>query len=302
MRAVVLTTYGGPEVLTVREVPEPDGPGPDGVLVRSAAVAVNPVDLQTRAGLHTERTPSGPPMILGWDLAGTVTAVGEAVTGFAVGDHVVAMSAQLATGRGTHAESVALPADAIAHAPSSVPLSDAAGLPLAGLTAWQALGLLALPERSSVLITGALGAVGGLAVQLARRRGLTVVAHIRSAREAEQARALGAERVVDERCLPDAGVDGLLETAGLPRAITAVRDGGRAVSIVPTRVPTPERGIEVAVSYVEQSGADLATLCALVDAGELRLRTARRLGFADAAEAHRLLAAGGVRGKLVLLP
>lgn len=302
MRAVVLSTYGGPERLSVSELPEPAAPDPDGVLIRTAAAAVNPVDLQTRAGLHAGHSAFHPPMVLGWDLAGTVTAVGGAVTGFRVGDRVVAMSAQMATGRGTYAEVVALPADIVAHAPSSVPLTVAAGLPLAGLTARQALDRLALPEGSSVLVTGAVGSVGGLAVQLARRRGLTVVAQVRSARDEEQARALGAHRVVDEANLPAASLDGLLETAGLPGAIGAVRDGGRAVSIVPTRAPAAERGVQVVVSHVEQDGRGLAELAALVDAGELRLRTAQELAFADASEAHRRLAAGGVRGKLLLLP
>ncbi|WP_448316089.1 NADP-dependent oxidoreductase [Streptomyces sp. CO7] len=302
MRAVVLSTYGGPERLSVSETPEPVAPDLDGVLIRTAAAAVNPVDLQTRAGRHAGHSGFQPPMVLGWDLAGTVTAVGGAVTDFRVGDRVVAMSAQMATGRGTYAEVVALPADIVAHAPASVPLTDAAGLPLAGLTARQALDLLALPEKGSVLVTGAVGSVGGLAVQLARRRGLTVVAQVRSARDEEQARALGADRVVDEANLPVAGVDGLLETAGLPGAIGSVRDGGRAVSIVPTRAPAAERGVQVAVSHVEQDGRGLSELAALVDAGELRLRTADEFSFADASEAHRRLAAGGVRGKLLLLP
>ncbi|MFF8591843.1 NADP-dependent oxidoreductase [Streptomyces sp. NPDC015220] len=302
MRAVVLTTYGGPERLSVSEVPEPATPDPDGVLIRTAAAAVNPVDLQTRAGRHAEHSAFRPPMVLGWDVAGTVTAVGDAVTGLRVGDRVVAMSAQMATGRGTYAETVALPADIVAPAPDSVALTDAAGLPLAGLTARQALDLLALPEGATVLVTGAAGSVGGLAVQLARLRGLTVVAQVRSVRDEDRVRALGADRVVDAARRPVADVDGLLETAGLPEAIGAVRDGGRAVSIVPTRVPAAERGIQVAVSHVEQDGPGLSALASLVDGGELELRTARELGFEDAPEAHRLLAAGGVRGKLLLLP
>ncbi|MGW7425178.1 NADP-dependent oxidoreductase [Streptomyces sp. NPDC054813] len=302
MRAVVLTTYGGPERLSVSDVPEPAVPEPDGVLVRVAAAAVNPVDLQTRAGAHAEHSAFRPPMILGWDVAGTVTAVGDDVTGFRVGDPVVAMSAQMATGRGTYAETVALPADIVAPAPASVPLTTAAGLPLAALTARQALDALALPDGATLLVTGALGAVGGLAVQLARLRGLTVVAQVRSARDEDHARALGADRVVSAARIPVPGVDGLLETAGLPEAIGAVRDNGRAVSVVPTRVPAAERGIHVAVSHVEQDGPGLAALGSLVDGGGLRLRTAKELGFEDAPEAHRLLAAGGVRGKLLLLP
>ncbi|MFD4681704.1 NADP-dependent oxidoreductase [Streptomyces sp. NPDC058461] len=305
MRAVVLTTYGGPEHLAVSDVPEPGAPEPDGVLVRTAAAAVNPVDLQTRAGLHRGHSAVGPPMVLGWDVSGTVTAVGAEVTRFRVGDRVVAMSAQMATGRGTYAEAVALPEDLVAPAPASVPLTEAAGLPLAGLTARQALDLLALPPGASRLVQGAVGAGGGLAAQLARLRGLTVAAQVRSAADAERARALGAERVLvgaDPADLPSGAFDGLLETAGLPGAVAAVRDDGRAVSIVPTRVPAAERGIRPVVSYVEQDGTGLAVLSGLVDRGDLTLRTAKALGFEEAGEAHRLLAAGGVRGKLLLLP
>ncbi|MEZ3182997.1 NADP-dependent oxidoreductase [Streptomyces pimonensis] len=302
MRAVVLTTYGGPEHLSVRDVPEPATPQPDFVLIRTAAAAVNPVDLQTRAGLHAGHSAFGPPMVLGWDLAGTVTAVGSEITDLRVGDRVVAMSAQMATGRGTYAETVALPADIVARAPASLALTHAAALPLAGLTARQALDALALPEGSSVLITGAVGSVGGLAVQLARLRGLSVVAQVRSLGDEDEARALGADRVVDPDSLPEAEVDGLLETAGSPQAIRAVRDGGRAVSIVPTRVPAAERGIQVTVSHVEQDGPGLSALARLVDDGQVQLRIAREFAFEAAAEAHRTLAAGGARGKLLLLP
>ncbi|MFE4513113.1 NADP-dependent oxidoreductase [Kitasatospora sp. NPDC056783] len=306
MRAVVLSAYGGPEQLTVSHVPEPAAPDASVLLVRVAAAGVNPVDLQTRTGLHAGHSALQPPMILGWDVAGTVVAVGDDVTAFRPGDRVVAMSAQMATGRGTYTEMVALPADIAAPAPASVPLTTAAGLPLAGLTAQQALDALGLPEGATLLVTGAVGSVGGSAVQLARLRGLRVVAQVRRAADADEARALGAHEVtVGTAEAPPAGgpaVDGLLETAGLAQAIGAVRDGGRAVSIVPRRPPAAERGITVTVNHVEQDGARLAALTALVDRGALRLRTAREYGFDDAAEAHRSLAGGGVRGKLLLVP
>ncbi|MFD9434899.1 hypothetical protein [Streptomyces sp. NPDC060002] len=156
------------------------------------------------------------------------------------------MSAQVATGRGTYAETVALPAGIVAPAPVSVPLTAAAGLPPAGLTAWQALDALALPEGATLLVTGAVGSVGGLAVQLARLRGLTVVAHVRTAGDIERARALGAARVVvgeDASGLPSGAVDALPETAGLPRAVAAVRDGGRVVSVLLSGVPVTEHSI-----------------------------------------------------------
>ncbi|GGY12488.1 NADP-dependent oxidoreductase [Streptomyces minutiscleroticus] len=305
MRAVVLTLYGGPDRLKVSHVEEPQAPGPDDLLIRTAAAAVNPVDLQTRAGLHARRSLLQPPMVLGWDVSGTVTAVGGRVTAFRPGDRVVAMSAQMATGRGTYAETVTVASAVAAPAPVSVPLVTAAGLPLAGLTALQALDVLALPEGAVLLVTGAAGSVGGTAVQLARLRGLTVLAHVRTGQDAEQVRELGAHHVVvGGELLTASGprADALLETAGLPQAIGAVRDHGRAVSIVPTRVPVAERGIEVSVSHVEQDGARLAELTGLLDRGALRLRFSKEIGFDDACEAHRLLEAGGVRGKLLLVP
>ncbi|MBK3643348.1 MULTISPECIES: NADP-dependent oxidoreductase [Streptomyces] len=304
MRAVVLDAYGGPEHLAVAHVPEPAAPQANAVLISVTAAAVNPVDLQTRAGLHAGHSRLQPPMILGWDVAGSVVAVGDDVTAVRVGDRVVAMSAQMATGRGTYAETVALPADITAPAPASVPLTTAAGLPLAGLTAQQALDTLDLPQGATLLVTGAVGSVGGLAVQLARLRGLRVVAQVRHTADAEEALALGAHEVTltVEPASGGPGVDGLLDTAGLPRAIGTVRDGGRVVSIVPTRRPVEERGITVTVSHVEQDGERLAELSALVDRGALRLRTAKEYGFGEAAEAHRALAEGGMRGKLLLVP
>ncbi|MFE5732116.1 NADP-dependent oxidoreductase [Streptomyces sp. NPDC056528] len=305
MRAVVLSAYGGPERLEVARLPEPSAPDASGILIRVAAAAVNPVDLQTRAGSHADHSAVRLPMVLGWDVAGTVTAVGRDVVAFRPGDHVVAMSAQMATGRGTYAETVSLPADIAAPAPRSVPLTAAAGLPLAGLTAQQALDALDLPEGATLLVTGAVGSVGGFAVQLAALRGLRVVAQVRRAADADEALALGARDVrvgADPSPVAGPAVDGLLETAGLPRAIGAVRDGGRSVSIVPTRRPAAERGITATVGHVEQDGARLAELAGLVDSGGLRLRTAGEFGFDGAAEAHRSLARGGARGKLLLLP
>ncbi|MFJ9721194.1 NADP-dependent oxidoreductase [Streptomyces sp. NPDC101209] len=304
MRAVVLDAYGGPEHLAVAHVAEPAAPEANAVVVRVTAAAVNPVDLQTRAGLHAGRSLLQPPMILGWDVAGAVVAVGDDVTAVRVGDRVVAMSAQMATGRGTYAETVALPADITAPAPASIPLTTAAGLPLAGLTAQQALDALDLPEGATLSVTGAVGSVGALAVQLARRRGLQVVAQVRRPADAEEALALGAHEVTltTEPAAGTPGADGLLETAGLPQAIGTVRDGGRVVSIVPTRRPAEERGITVTVSHVEQDGRRLAELSALLDRGDLRLRTAKEYGFDEAAEAHRALAGGGVRGKVLLVP
>ncbi|WP_447002172.1 NADP-dependent oxidoreductase [Saccharothrix isguenensis] len=301
MRAIVLREYGDPHLLTVEELPEPR-PADGQILVRTAAAAVNPVDLQVRSGAHAANVSAGFPMILGWDLAGTVVEVAPDVTRFAVGDPVIAMSAQMATGVGTYAEFVALDAALAAPAPTSVPLRDAAALPLAGLTADQALDVLDLEPGARVLVAGAAGAVGSLAVQLAVHRGLEVIGLGRVS-DVDAIREAGATTVlVAGEVIPPGVADGLLDAAGLPEAITGVRDGGVAVSIVPTAAPVAERGVEVRMSFVEQDGDQLAHLASLVDKGVLALRAGTVLGFADAPEAHRRLAAGGSRGKLLLDP
>lgn len=301
MRATVLPQYGEPERLVVAELPAP-APAPGQILVRTAASAVNPVDLAVRSGSAAEYVKLPFPMVLGWDLSGVVEALGEGVTRFAVGDRVVAMSAQMATGIGTHAELVALDAAIAAPAPRGADLVHAAALPLAGLTADQALEVLGAESGSSLLVTGAVGAVGGFAVQLAAARGIRVTALVRPGDE-ELARSLGASEVLtSDEPLPRGTVDALFETAGYAGAVAAVRDGGRAVSIVPAAAPEAERGIEVKMSFVEQDGERLAKLSGLVEAGTLTLRVADVLDFADAALAHKRLAAGGTRGKLLLAP
>ncbi|MFD6971413.1 NADP-dependent oxidoreductase [Streptomyces sp. NPDC059979] len=301
MRATVLPQYGEPEQLTVAELPAPS-PAPGQILVRTAASAVNPVDLAVRSGSAAEYVKLPFPMVLGWDLSGVVEALGEGVTRFAVGDPVVAMSAQMATGIGTHAELVALDAAIAAPAPQGSDLAHAAALPLAGLTADQALEQLGDLAGSSLLITGGVGAVGGFAVQLAAARGARVSVLVRPGDE-ELARSLGADEVLtSDRPLPEGVFDAVLETAGHAGVVTAVRDGGRAVSIVPAAAPEAERGIEVRMSFVEQDGNRLDRLARLVEAGTLTLRVADVLDFADAPLAHKRLAAGGVRGKLLLAP
>jgi NADPH:quinone reductase-like Zn-dependent oxidoreductase len=161
VRAVQIDRHGGPEVLTVREVPEPVA-GSGEVLVRAVASSLNPVDWKTRAW------EVGPalPATLGWDLAGIVVA--SDFPALTIGERVIAMSAQVATGRGTWYDLVALPAHLVASAPSTVSLAEAAALPLAGLTAVQALAKLRPASGERLLVTGAAGSVGGRLAGMAR--------------------------------------------------------------------------------------------------------------------------------------
>ncbi|MER5741159.1 MULTISPECIES: NADP-dependent oxidoreductase [unclassified Streptomyces] len=302
MRALTLAEYGGPELLTVTELPVPT-PRSGQILVRTAASGVNPVDLLVRSGAMAENISHPFPLVLGWDLSGTVVAVGDGVDRFSPGDRVVAMSAQYATGIGTHAEYVALPAAIAAHAPRTVGQVEAAALPLAGLTAFQALEKLAPRPGERLLISGAVGAVGGFATQLAASRGVEVIALARP-QDARLAKELGAATVLPaDEPVPAAIADVLLETAGIaPRVIGAVRDGGRAGSIYAPEPPKAERGITVLQTFVEQDGDQLDVLSKLVDEGVLTLRVAEVGDFSFGPEAHRRLGAGGTRGKLLLTP
>lgn len=312
MRALVIDSFGGPEVLRIAEVPVP-GAGPGMVRIRVEAATVHPVDLATRAGvlaeagLMTGRGRTG----LGWDVAGVVEETGAGVTGLAPGDRVIGMNDRLDVPLGTQAEYVVLDAHAVAPAPAKLDPASAATLPLAGLTALQALDALGLPAGETVLVTGAAGAVGGYAVQLAAARGLRVVATARAGDEA-LVRGLGAELFVPAgvprlgeavRELVPGGVAGALDGAVLgAAALDAVRTGGVFAALVAGGAPYPLRGVRVVAVWVHADRAGLVRLAALADAGTLTPRVAETLPLEKAPEAHHRLAAGGLRGRLLLLP
>ncbi|MFE6778961.1 NADP-dependent oxidoreductase [Streptomyces sp. NPDC057702] len=309
MRAVVVRTVGGPEALEVAEVPVPPT-GVGRVRVRVEAAGVNPVDAATRsgaliaAGLMAPRETIG----IGWDVAGRVDAVGPGVSGYAPGDRVIGVRDRLDLSLGTYAEFVELDAAALAPAPAGRSASEAATLPLNGLTALQALDLLSVEPGGTLLVTGAAGAVGGFAVELAALRGIRVVACAGAGDEAF-ARAVGARwfvprtadlaQAVRERV--PGGVDAALDAAvlGLP-ALGAVRNRGAFVSVVAGAAPPPLRGITVAEQWIAADPTALARLATLAATGRLTLRVADTLPLHEAVRAHQRLAAGGLRGRLVL--
>ncbi|MFJ4098126.1 NADP-dependent oxidoreductase [Amycolatopsis japonica] len=310
MRAVVVRRFGGPEVLEFAEVPVPE-PGIGQVRVKVAAAGVNPVDAGTRSGFLTEAGIVPPREVLGigWDVAGTVDAVGDGVTGFATGDSVIGLQDRPSAALGTYAEFVVLDADALAAAPRTASPEEAATLPLNGLTAVQALDLLDLPPGATVLVTGAAGAVGGYAVTLAKARGFRVVAVAGSADEA-LVRGFGAEVFVPRgdfladrvRAVIPGGVDAALDTALLGlEVLDAVASRGRFVVFAAGAAPIPLRGIKVEHVWIRADGAALTGLAAMVDDGTLVLRVADTLPLSEAAKAHELLATGGLRGRLVLI-
>ncbi|MER6141447.1 NADP-dependent oxidoreductase [Streptomyces sparsogenes] len=311
MRAVVVREFGGPEALEVVEVPVPE-PGAGQIRIRVEAAAVNPVDALVRSGgtvgngMALPRERYG----IGWDAAGTVDALGAGVTGFAVGDRVIGMIDRLDLPLGAYAEYALLEAAESAPAPAGASAAEAATLPLGALTADQALEDLALERGRTVLVSGAAGSVGGFGVALAVERGLRVVA-VAGERDEKLVRALGAEHFVPRgaevahavRRLVPGGVDGVLDTAPLGvAALEALRFGGAFVSTVPGSAPIPRRRTRVSTVWVGADGERLAELSALAGAGRLPLRVAETLPLDRAADAHRRLAEGGLRGRLVLLP
>jgi NADPH:quinone reductase-like Zn-dependent oxidoreductase len=299
MKAVVITTKGDPDVLSVAEVNEPTA-GPGDITVSVAAAAVNPVDIKTRSGyLPIELTY---PAILGWDVSGTVVAVGPSVTRFAPGDNVIGMIAQPVHRFGTYSERIVADESLFAHAPTGVSLEHAAAIPLAALTAVQQLDKITLAQESTVLVTGAAGAVGRIASAILLMRGHRVDALARES-DTDDLLALGVRKVVAKPIDLQAGeYDAVVDTAGVGESIDSVRDGGAYVSIEDGDQPEPQRDITPSKSYVNEDGPGLEEIAALVSAGTIAVPVAREFGFDEAPRAHALLAAGGTRGKVLLIP
>jgi NADPH:quinone reductase len=309
MRAVGCTEFGDPAVLGIVTVPRPV-PGPGQVLVRVAAAAVNPTDLLLRAGGRPVPDGVGAPVIPGMDLAGVITEVGPEVTTWHTGDRVMAAVAPLVPGGGAQAEYRAVAEDQLAAVPDGWSLTEAATLPMNAMTVRTGLDMLGLPAGSTLAVTGSAGCVGQYAIQLGRHQGLTVIADAKPEDRA-LVESFGASQVVERgepmaaavRALYPGGVDAVVDAALLgPAILPAVRDGGQLLA-VRAFAGESERGITVKQVLVGQhlhEGHRLAELAGLVDAGVLTLRVADVLPAEQAAEAHRRLEAGGVRGRLVL--
>ncbi|WP_308257811.1 NADP-dependent oxidoreductase [Pseudonocardia lacus] len=305
---IIARSPGGPDVLELVDRPLPE-PGPGQLRVRVQASTVNPIDLSHRAGRLASAGLTAPSdtIELGWDVAGRVDAVGAGVRSFAVGDAVIGLR-DLLFAPGAHAEHVVLDETALAPAPPGLPPELAAALPLNGLTAARSLDLAAVPAGGTLLVTGAGGGVGGFALELAALRGLRTVA---LARPGQEDLVGGAEHVVTSaeglgaavRRLVPGGVDAVVDAAVLGIvAHDALRGGGTFVALVAPFAPPPIRGTRVVVQEVLADGARLRELSALAAAGRLTPRVAEQLPLAEAARAHALLEAGGLRGRVVLRP
>ncbi|GAA3831749.1 NADP-dependent oxidoreductase [Amycolatopsis tucumanensis] len=311
MKAVRFHEYGDPGVLRYEDVDLPV-PAAGQVRVRVAATSFNSVDGNIRGGFMQGPIPVRLPHTPGLDVAGTVDALGEGVDGLAVGDQVIGFLPM--DEPGAAAEYALAPAGVLTPAPKSVPLADAAALPVVGLTARQALfdhGELVAGQR--VLINGAGGAVGGYAVQLAKGAGAHVVA-IAGGRSSAAAKAAGADEVIDHTTtsVTDAvtePVDVVLnlapvDPAALAALVTLVRPGGVLVNTT-VWMPAPgdeERGVRGIDLFVRSDAEQLASLVTLIDRGDLRVDVAERVPLAELPALHARAAEGAVRGKVVVLP
>lgn len=309
MKAVRFHATGDAGVLRYEDADQPV-PGAGEVRIQVAGSAYNPADGGIRGGFLP--IPVTLPHTPGYDVSGTIDALGDGVDGLAVGDNVVGFIPMNADG--SAAQYVVAPADALVKAPVRIPLADAAGLPSVGLTAWQALfeaGQLTAGQR--VLINGAGGPVGGYAVQLAKRAGAHVIATA-SPRSSEIVKAAGADEIIDHTAtaLLDAvaePVDVLLNLApitpdGFTALVVLVRDGGVVVSTTP-RVPTPgdeERNVRAETIFVHPDAEVLANLVALIDGGDLQVEIARRVPLSELPAIHRQADAGEIHGKVIAVP
>ena len=311
MKAVRYHEYGGSDVLRYEDAPRPT-PGPQQVLVEVAATSFNPVDAGIRGGYLTEVYEVDFPHIPGVDVAGTIAELGDGVTGWTLGDAVVAFLPLDADGAA--AEYALVPAYALAAAPTSVPLVDTAALPEPALTAWQALFEIAgLTAGQRVLINGAAGAVGGYAVQLAKQAGAHVTATARD-RDTQRLLDLGADRTVGyldydrspirvEGAPFDVVLNLVSTTDSQTEAlISLIGDGGFHVGTMVFGPENPPRGIRTQRVFVRSDAAQLAALAHRVDDGQLRIEVADRRPLAEAAAVHDASDAGRLHGKTLLVP
>lgn len=306
MKAVRVHEYGGPEVLKYEDAPKPQ-PGPGEVLIRVHATSVNPVDWKVRQGYLQQMMKYKMPMIPGWDVSGVVETVGAGATRLKPGDEVY--SRPDLSRDGTYADYVVVRESEVALKPKSIDHLTAAAIPLAALTAWQALydaAKLAAGQR--VLIHGAAGGVGCFAVQLAKLRGAHIIATA-SKKNHDFLRSLGVSECIDynttkfESVVHD--VDVVLDTITgetMERSWQVLKKGGILVSIL--EPPKPEKaaahGVRCHHTFVQPSVEELNELAKLVDSGKLKVIIEKVYPLSEARAAQESNATGHTRGKIVL--
>jgi NADPH:quinone reductase-like Zn-dependent oxidoreductase len=302
MKAIVYTRYGGPEVLELIELPEPKV-AQSSILVQVKAAALNPADIGMQAGAADSMIDAWFPVIPGWDVAGIVQAVGPGVSEFHPGDEVIGFVYEGILRHGTYAERVAAAVHYFALKPSNATWAQSAGLPLAGLTAYQAvMRHIKLSKGETLLIHGAGGSVGSLAAQIAVSLGAYVIGSASSA-DAPYLTSLGVkpvpygEELVEKvRLLAPGGLDAVLDCAG--RGVLAMSS---ALQRKDTRVfSIADAAPGVTTIFARPDQMDLMKLVELVEAGSLTVRVARTYPLESAADAQRALVQGRLSGKIIL--
>ncbi|GAA4113170.1 NADP-dependent oxidoreductase [Knoellia locipacati] len=303
MRAITYTEYGTPDSLTLTDVPDPRV-GPGEVLIRVRSASVNPVDWKVMGGYLDGLMQVDFPAIPGWDVSGVVEQVGLDTPEYEVGDEVIAYARKDWVQHGTFAELVAAPVRTVARKPKSLDWHQAAGLPLAGLTAYQLLNRLGTSKGETVLVHAAAGGVGLLAVQIARHLGARVIGTASEGNH-DFLRELGAEPVTygdglveRVRELAPDGVDVVLDLVGgvLETTKAVLAEGGRHGSITDGTV-AEAGGLS---AWVRPDPSDLQALSDLADAGALTVPVAEVFALEDAAQAYALSQGGHVRGKIAI--
>lgn len=306
MKAVRIHDFGGPEVLSIDEIPVPK-PAPDEVLIKVHATSVNPVDWKIREGLRKDKFPAKLPLTLGWDVSGILEDIGEKVSAFKKGDEVYGRPDP--TKNGAYAEYITVKANIISVKPTSIGHTEAAAVPLAGLTAWQGLfdyGLLKAGQK--VLIHAAAGGVGTYAVQFAKWKGAYVIGTA-SANNADFLKRLGADEVIDykmedfESVLND--VDLVLDTIGKEtqlKSLNVLKDGGRVVTTLMPEFTAEAKAKKVhLIGFTTQSvPAQLSEIANLIDSGKVKPVIEKVLPFTSAKQAQIESEQGHTRGKIVL--
>ncbi len=313
MKAVVINEFGGKDKLTLADLPTPE-PAEGEVLVRIRAAGVNPVDWKIREGWLKDLFPHEFPVIPGWDLAGVIEDTGHSVKRLAKGDKIYAYARRPVIQKGTYAEYTAIPESYITRSPDSLSFEESASIPLAALTAYQAIyDAVKLREGQSILMVGASGGVGGFAVQFANLIGAKVTA-IASEKNHAYLRDLGAENTVCytkddydkqiQRIYPS-GADVVFDLTGgdtLKSAVNYVKADGKIVSI--TEDPQPhlpaDKGIRSHFVFVEPNVKQLDHIRELVDSGRLKTYLSSVHPLADVQKAHTEMETGHTRGKIVL--
>jgi len=303
MKAITYSEYGNPDVLEYGDQPMPKV-GPGMVLVKVKAAAVNPVDWKIMAGYLDAAMDLEFPVIPGWDVTGVVESVGIDARQFKPGDEVIAYGRKDYVHGGSFAEYIALPERVLAKKPASLGWNESAGLPLAGLTAYQVLNRLGLKSGETVLVHGGSGGVGSLGIQIAVALGASVIATA-SEKNHDFLRSLGAEPVAygdgladRVRALRPAGVEVVADFVGgnLEATLAVLAEGGRHASIADSDVD--EHGGQW--MWVTPVGADLQVLADMADSGKLRVEVAEVFPLEKAADAFRSNMEGHTRGKIVV--